>query len=209
MGHHHRHPSFFFGLLLVLLGIFWLLDNLNYIDFWHVLDKWWPVLLILLGLDFLIRYNRRWTMPEHHTPPDTSGSGADGPTTPSPSGKKWAFERTNVFGDLTLSFANKPFDGGSVSNVFGDIEIDLRDAVMQPGESVLSVSGVFGDIDIIGLKGIPISVRGNVVFGDIRVFEEKRSGISNQIVNETPGYAQAVSKVRIYALQVFGEVRIR
>jgi lia operon protein LiaF len=96
-----------------------------------------------------------------------------------------------------------------VSNVFGDIEIDLRDAVMQPGESVLSVSGVFGDIDIIGLKGIPISVRGNVVFGDIRVFEEKRSGISNQIVNETPGYAQAVSKVRIYASQVFGEVRIR
>jgi len=47
--------SLIFGLILLILGILFLLSNFGYrIDVWDVIKKYWPVLLILLGLKYLI-----------------------------------------------------------------------------------------------------------------------------------------------------------
>jgi predicted membrane protein len=46
----------FFGLLLIVLGVFWVLHNTNMIDF-HI-RVWWPLILIVLGLLHLYRHRR-------------------------------------------------------------------------------------------------------------------------------------------------------
>lgn len=50
-----RWDSLIFGLILLIIGILFLLSNFGYrINVWNVIEKYWPVLLILLGLKYLI-----------------------------------------------------------------------------------------------------------------------------------------------------------
>jgi len=51
----YRGPILF-PLMLVVLGFLLLFSNLGYIqfDFWHFVTTWWPLLLIVFGLDILI-----------------------------------------------------------------------------------------------------------------------------------------------------------
>lgn len=46
-----------FSILLIVLGIIFLLDNLNYLDIsiGEIIRTYWPVALIWLGLEKLIR----------------------------------------------------------------------------------------------------------------------------------------------------------
>ncbi len=52
----HSHRSGWFGLLLILIGIFFLLENLNLIR-WFNEDLLWPIIIILVGAWLLIK---RW-----------------------------------------------------------------------------------------------------------------------------------------------------
>jgi len=50
MSNGKRKDSLIWGLILVVLGLLFLLDNLNFnIDVWHELANFWPVILILWG----------------------------------------------------------------------------------------------------------------------------------------------------------------
>jgi len=52
--HHRRH--FTGGLILIVLGVIFLLNNLNYLNVdWN---KYWPVLLIALGVWIVIQRMR-------------------------------------------------------------------------------------------------------------------------------------------------------
>ena len=52
----HSHRARWLGILLILLGIFFLLDNLNMIR-WIDKDLLWPIILIFIGAWLLIK---RW-----------------------------------------------------------------------------------------------------------------------------------------------------
>jgi hypothetical protein len=54
-----RGGGWFWGAALVVLGAYYLLQNLGLLS-WLRGDVLWPVLLILLGLYLLIRRNRGW-----------------------------------------------------------------------------------------------------------------------------------------------------
>src|SRR5512138_1651758 len=55
-----RRPSLLGGLLWTLLGLMFLLRNLGHgPDIWSLAARYWPILLILLGLGKVIDYYRR------------------------------------------------------------------------------------------------------------------------------------------------------
>jgi hypothetical protein len=57
MAHHRRRPSLLGALLWTGLGLLFLLHNLGIgPDFWSLVRRYWPVLLILLGLGKIIEY---------------------------------------------------------------------------------------------------------------------------------------------------------
>ena len=53
---YHRRRPLFFPVLLIVLGALLLLQNLDLAPELHeIIEDWWPLILILLGLDMLIR----------------------------------------------------------------------------------------------------------------------------------------------------------
>lgn len=57
MSNHRRiSTGTFFGLLLIVLGVFWVLQNTNVIDF--RIRVWWPLILIVIGLLHLYHHRR-------------------------------------------------------------------------------------------------------------------------------------------------------
>lgn len=67
---YHRFPIesgmtivMFFGLILIILGVIFLLQNLNIIQVNNVWSVIWPILLILIGLAYMWKrwwWHRRW-----------------------------------------------------------------------------------------------------------------------------------------------------
>ena len=49
----------FWGLILIALGAAFLLDQLGYMDFGHLVGDYWPVIFIIIGLSILINNNFR------------------------------------------------------------------------------------------------------------------------------------------------------
>lgn len=66
---------------------------------------------------------------------------------------------SNVFGDLSLKFDSKDFQGSRVQIVFGDTEIDLRGLAIITGEKKMIVSSASGDIQILVPEQVPFRVR--------------------------------------------------
>ena len=57
MSNHRRiSTGTFFGLLLIVVGVFWVLHNTNMIDF--QIRVWWPLILIVIGLLHLYHHRR-------------------------------------------------------------------------------------------------------------------------------------------------------
>lgn len=49
----------FWGLLLIVLGVLFLLDQLGEFDFGYMVSRWWPAIFILVGVSILIGNNFR------------------------------------------------------------------------------------------------------------------------------------------------------
>jgi hypothetical protein len=52
----HRNASgrIFWGLLLILLGVFFLLDQMGQLDFGYIISRYWPLILVFAGLWHLV-----------------------------------------------------------------------------------------------------------------------------------------------------------
>ncbi|RYE02886.1 MAG: PspC domain-containing protein [Sphingobacteriaceae bacterium] len=52
------------GTVLILLGVFFLLDQLDLVPYWFDLEKFWPVILVVIGLGLIFRSKPKTTEPE-------------------------------------------------------------------------------------------------------------------------------------------------
>lgn len=194
----HRTP-YLGALILITLGVLFLLDNLGVADFGTIISTYWPLILILIGVRIFFRYGRSSTQP----PP--SGGGIAGPAQESSASM---IHNSNVFGDVDLKINSKDFHGGSISNTFGDMNIDLADIGLAEGEQLLKLDGVFGDLHVLVPKDIEIAVTTHSVFGDVRVLGNMKTGFGQEIFYSTPNYSAASKKLRIVSNQVFGDVKV-
>jgi hypothetical protein len=63
---HTGRGTIIWGLLFIVAGLIWLLNNLGYLpgDFWRTLWRFWPVLVILLGVEVALRgFSNRVAIP--------------------------------------------------------------------------------------------------------------------------------------------------
>ena len=171
-------PRLIIGLGVLILGMLWTLDNLNILDA-DMFTQWWPAILIVLGaVQFsnrgsnragpvllivigavLLGKNLRWI---HFGLSDLI------PLAIAAWGAKLVWDalarrsgRAGIEdGDSSVhAFAimsgvhwhttSREFRGGDVSAIMGGVEVDLRDAQMQPGEEVVvDVLALMGGIEI-------------------------------------------------------------
>lgn len=69
-----------------------------------------------------------------------------------------------AFSGCDLNYDNQVFEGAELTAVFGGISCDLRKAIINQ-DCAISVTAVFGGIDILVPPGINVKVNANGIFG--------------------------------------------
>jgi len=197
-----NNNGFFWGLILVLMGVLFLLDNFYIIDFGDAISTFWPLILIAIGVKILLdkrRDSNQENVISGTDPIDTSSfkeSHRDG------------VSESNVFGDIHMKIDSESFTGGSINNVFGDIRLDLSGVKMTQERTKLNVSGVFGDVTIDIPDGIALNARSNSVAGDISIRGNRKDGLFPNLTYQDEAYAKAKQKIDLQCSIVFGSINI-
>src|SRR3954452_10544866 len=75
----------------------------------------------------------------------------------------------SVFGDITRTGPWPARRRLSPVAVFGDIDLDLRQATMPAGESAITAVAPFGNIDVLVPEGVEVDVSGFTLFGSKKI----------------------------------------
>lgn len=208
------------GLFFLSIGIMVLLHNLNIVYFRTVWSFTWPLLLILFGLILIFR-NRTHVVPtakeikieeddsKQENVTYSTHNEHEEEATKSYHSTKYVTEdnhQSNFFGELNYKTQDKNFKGLNVSNIFGDINIDISDIDFDSGEQMVNVSGIFGSINIKIPTNIPIKFIGSNITGSVKFMDQIREGVLSSLNSQTENYSSASKRILIRASIIFGEI---
>ena len=196
-----NNSGLFWGVILILFGVLFLLDNFYFLDFGDIMYTYWPLLLVAIGIKILLDHRRQQTETnkfDSQNPVNIHGgtSQTDG------------ISESNIFGDINLNITSENFRGGSVSNIFGDMKIDISNTKAHKGTVKVFISGVFGDVTVIAPKDVPLKTRCSSVAGDISVRGSKKEGLFPKFDLVEGAYDTSNTKLLISVSIVFGSINI-
>lgn len=173
-----------FGLVLVVVGTWLLLYNLELVDFslWDL----WPVVLVLVGIGMVWkalggdRRGSRVLAPEAPVPfdpmapppPPPTGDGGPPPLVP-PAASDDYVDGLAVLGGFKRVVTSKRFQGGSLTAFLGGCEVDLRRAGIDGDSAVIDTLAFWGGVTIFVPEDWAVELRGTPVLG---AFEDKTRG---------------------------------
>ena len=167
-----------FGGLLVLIGVAILAGAIFDVNMW---SYFWPVVLILIGLWFLIR--PRWIGP----------------------GRAIDFL---VFNNLRRKGSWQVKDQ-EIFVFLGDVFMDMTNAEIPSGETVYRVYGFIGDVDFVVPQGIGVSVSSAGFINEVKVLGKKQSSFLIPVEMASDGYEAAERKVRLDVAFFISDVKIK
>lgn len=201
MVNENKNSGMFWGFILILIGVLFLFQNFDMLDIGDIISTFWPLVLVAIGLKIL--YDRKSQNSEDfETVKDTVGSKTEDNLSSD------SIARNNVFGDLIININSKKFSGGSVSNVFGDVRIDLSNAEVTENNCKLYVNGVFGSVYIKLPTGVQTKIKANSVAGEMSIKDETHDGLFGNIKKEDAGYAETAKRIFISSSIVFGSITV-
>jgi hypothetical protein len=109
------------------------------------------------------------------------------------SGRRWI---VSVFGDITRTGSWPPGRTTSPVAVFGDIDLDLRQATMPPGEVIINAVAPFGNIDVLVPEGTQVDVGGFTLFG------------SKKVAVADAGTNESAAVIRVRGFTLFGSLKV-
>ena len=187
------------GSVLVAFGLLWLLEAFGVLDARPVIEGWWPVAVIALGIIAVAGGRRLAPGPvaliligsglliSQLTIVDLSRiiwpsvavivggwllvdfARQRGDQAPNASDRQDVFA---LLGGCKVSNRSAQFRHANVSAVFGGATLDLRDATLQPGARVDALA-LFGGVDVVVPVGWRVELSGLPIFGG---YEDKTSG---------------------------------
>lgn len=193
----------FFAIVFAAIGIVLTGQNLGLFNL-RIGSAWgivWPLCLIYLGFSALSGTYQNLTVEVN----DSMG------------GKEKNRRQVN-FGPVTKSLigdielGKTPFELTDLRSafVFGEVQIDLSNAIVPDREVTLDISGNFGSITLLVPKDLPIAVHAWVHWvGDLEVLGQVSTGINRALHWSSPGYTQSEKKVRVFLEMKMGEINVR
>jgi predicted membrane protein len=134
------------GVLLVLLGGFLLAEHLGYTSLtWQ---SAWPVLLIAAGVAMIWG---RFDLPRLR--PLVEGN------------EREAIQAFALFGGVERRISVNNFRRGTVSAIFGGVELDFRSAEIEGEEAILYVEAILGGIEVTVPERWHVVYEGESIFG--------------------------------------------
>ena len=161
-------PGRGFGVVLIAVGVWWTLDNLDLVEYgvWDL----WPVFLILAGANLL---RRALSKPSAPPPPPLvePALGEPGDSLPPPTAAELAADptvhMTAILGGMTRRCASRAFAGGDLTAVMGGCELDLRQAEPAGGRAEITVFAMWGGIEIRVPPEWAVVIEGTPIMGAI------------------------------------------
>jgi len=201
--------SYLFPLLLIFMGIIFLLRNSGYVDLGELISRYWPLILIFVGLRIL--WYRRGTTENKSQlfgmqQIESYGSVSDkkGNDTATQQSKKSV---ENIFGDIRLDLHKQVIESFRTSNIFGNVELNFSQASFKNPSSI-RINGVFGNVNISMPADIYAEVKVNYIGGSSQIFEEYHSGLFKNISYQSSDRDKTKSTVMVEISIVFGDIRI-
>ncbi|WP_217594761.1 cell wall-active antibiotics response protein LiaF [Cohnella sp. GbtcB17] len=139
--------------------------------------------------------HRMWK--EYHRPPGHSMRGS-------------RIDHSRFIGDVHIGQEMWELQPMSISHFIGDTTIDLTRAHIPVGETRIYVSAFIGDVKayVPGDHSVGIRVVSSCLIGDVKVLEQKRGGLFNQMSAETPGFQDTDKQVVLIVSCFIGDVRV-
>jgi predicted membrane protein len=133
------------GLVLVLVGAFFMAQHLGYRMFtW---DTLWPVIIIIAGIAMIWgRFDVPKLMPEMAASEKT-------------------VQAVALFGGVERRIHTPNLTGGSITAMFGGVEMDFRSADIEGEEAVIFLDAMFGGIELVVPDRWAVVWEGQNIFG--------------------------------------------
>ncbi|MBO8156158.1 MAG: cell wall-active antibiotics response protein [Bacillaceae bacterium] len=113
-------------------------------------------------------------------------------------------------------FGNQSFDQDifdmddiNIQYGFGDTTIDLSMTIIPPGETIIFIRGIAGNLKLYIPFETEFTLHHSVVMGNVHIFGEERSCFNESIKYETPDYHDSGRKVKILTSVIFGNIEVR
>jgi hypothetical protein len=103
----------------------------------------------------------------------------------------------SVFGDVTRSGAWRADERITPISVFGDVDLDLRQASVPAGLAWIDAITPFGNVEVIVPPGVEVDVGGFTLFGSKKI-----------AVPPPPVRSRPAPVIRIRAFTLFGSVKV-
>lgn len=161
----------------LMIGILLLLATRDVIEYSMLRRLFVPIILILIGFNMILKniFNE-----SRHVKINVSYQGIG--------------SYASTFSSQRINIPNEPFYGTELNSVFGSLELDLRNAIIDQ-DIVINATSVFGGIDIYVPDNIKVKVSSTSIFGGVT--NRKRKGETNSPI------------VYINATCMFGGVEIK
>ena len=111
-----------------------------------------------------------------------------------PTGRRWI---VSVFGDITRRGSWPSRDRFSPIAVFGDIDLDFRQATGPAGPLAINAVAPFGNIDVLVPDGVQVDVGGFTLFG------------SKKVAVEGSGATESAAPIRVRGFSLLGSLKVR
>ena len=180
--------GWFWGLVLMVVGFVWLLDNLGviYFDFGDLVGSIWPIAIIAVGV---------WMLWGGRSKEVVTGG-------PSPQRIK------HGLGDLDMSPDSISEQGLDLRMGAGEVELDLTKTRLQDKENVVAIKIGLGDMRIRVPSEVPVSVHGRTGVGDLHLLGHDADGFAAQLNHQDATYDTATKKLRIVARSGLGDIKV-
>lgn len=178
------------GLIFIVLGVGFLLQLAGIIDFTSLLQDWWPLIFVVIGVIILLNRTysstvsgwlfilvgallifNQWT--------DMNLASFILPAILIFIGLVFIFSKQDkkdihvdddinsftLFSGAEVRSQSKNFQSGSVTAIFGGADIDLRDAVIADEGATIEVTTIFGGLELIVPENVIVEISGIPIFG--------------------------------------------
>lgn len=211
------------GILLIVIGLGFALQQAGLVDFTTLLVDWWPVIFIVVGIIQIV--NHTFSTPVSgiifilvggillaNNWLDVNVWIYIWPVILVAIGLAFIFsrprfdknineeEKLNVktfFSGAEIRSHSDHFQGGAITAVFGGAEIDLRDAVFDPSGAQLEITSVFGGVEIRVPENVHVVIKGIPIFGGWEDSTRRKGNEKDLII------------LKIHAISIFGGVEIK
>jgi predicted membrane protein len=141
------------GLILLAIGSYFLMPGLIPDYSFKAIWKFWPIILILIGVAILKgKQHKKFTMITHDNTDDI-------------------IDEVAIFGGNISRIQSNNFKGGEVTSIFGGSEVNFTEAALAADGAVIEMTAIFGGVKLIVPRDWHIKIEVTSILGG---FTDKR-----------------------------------